>query len=101
MKTALLLLALSFPAFSATVKVTSFIYPRAGQYYAELCGKVVEVKVNPTFVKVVVDPRTNRPGTYNTLVGSDGKFCLAVITYSGEAEATVFGEVNATFMKIK
>jgi hypothetical protein len=89
MKFALALAFLTvFSAHASTVKITSFVYPRSGQYYAELCGQVEQAKSASTLIKVIVDPKSKNPGTYNTLAGSDGKFCLTVITYKGEAEAT-------------
>ncbi len=85
-------LVLSTSAFAASIKITSFTLVRSGDPTAELCGVVSETIDVPTFVRVIVDQRSNRPGIYNAVAGADGKFCLAVITYRGTAEASVFGE---------
>ena len=82
-------------SFAATVKITSFNYVRttAEAFHAplaELCG-TVEGATGMTFVKVVVDHKSSKPANYNTVVDADGKFCLAVITYRGTAEANVMG----------
>lgn len=82
----IVLILLSFSTLASTVKITSFNYGRPGQWYAELCGLVEGASTNPTFVKVIVDPRSKKPGTYNTFAGEDGKFCVAVVSYQGEAE---------------
>ncbi len=71
------------------VKITSFTYPAQGQVYAELCGLVEGAESSPTFVRVTVDHKSNRPGIYNAIAGKDGKFCTTVITYRGTAEAVV------------
>lgn len=85
---------------AATVKVTSFDYPRSGQYYAEMCGLVFDASASPTFVQVVVDPNMKKAGTYNTVADSNGKFCLTVITYKGEAEVKTFDDAEKTFVKM-
>ena len=84
-------LVLSTSAF-AGVKITSFTMVRSGDPTAELCGVVENATEPSTFVRVVVDHRSARPGIYNAVAGADGKFCVAVITYRGTAEASVFGE---------
>ncbi len=96
-------LVLSTSAFAASIKITSFTMVRSGEPTAELCGVVSEATEVPTFVRVVVDHRSNRPGVYNAVAGADGKFCLAVITYRGTAEASVFGEpeTKETFLRQK
>lgn len=91
----------SFSSFASTVKVTSFVYPRSGQYYAELCGQVSDSATSPTFVQITVDPRMKKSGMYNTVADSSGKFCIAVVTYSGEAELKVFDETEKTFTKTR
>lgn len=90
------LLALSFSSFAATVKITSFNFVRTNQDnfpspLAELCGQVSDATTAPTYVNIMVDPGTKNPGSYNTLAGTDGKFCVAVITYRGRAEASIMG----------
>jgi hypothetical protein len=96
-----ILVLVSFNTLASTVKISSFNYGRSGQYYAELCGQVEGATSNPIFVRVMIDPRSKNPGTYNTVTGSDGKFCLAVISYRGEAEASVFGETEKAFIIMK
>jgi hypothetical protein len=98
------LLALSVSSIAASVNVTSFNYIRnQGDSFhplAELCGRV-EGGATPSFIRVLVDHKTNRPGTYNTIAGADGKFCMAVITYRGSAEVTLIGESASVEALIK
>jgi len=94
----------SFTSFAASVKITSFNYVRTSNDayrapLAELCGRVEGATSEMTFVKVSVDPRSNRPGSYNTVAGSDGKFCLAVITYTGLAEASALGSTAVSVIE--
>lgn len=89
-------LALSTSAFAATVKVTSFVYLRSGEAQAELCGLVEGATTSPNFVRVQIDHRTNRPATYNTVAGADGRFCLSVVTYRGTAEVSLFDAQSST-----
>ena len=70
------------------VKITSFTYLNNTRL-AELCGNVINQKSSPTFIQITVDPRGKSPVNYNTLAGKNGQFCIAVITYTGEAEATL------------
>lgn len=99
---ATLALSLSVSAFAASVKITSFNYIRTSQDMtsplAELCG-TVEGVTGTAFVKVVVDHKSNKPANYNTVVDTDGKFCVAVITYRGTAEAVVMGAKAQSFIK--
>lgn len=90
------LLTLSaFSAMATSVKVTSFNYIRVNNDInhplAELCGKVEGATAHPTFIRVLIDPKSKEPATYNTLAGEDGKFCLSVITYRGNAEVGIIG----------
>ncbi len=89
------LLLASLSTVAATVKITSFKYVRnAGDSVhplAELCGTVEGRTSAPSFVRVLVDKARN-PAVYNTVADMDGSFCVAVITYRGSAEVTVFGE---------
>lgn len=89
------LLVSSVSAFATSIKITSFNFVRTSNDYlsplAELCGKVEGATSVPTFVRVQVDPTSKGAASYNTLAGEDGKFCLAVITYRGRAEASVIG----------
>lgn len=71
------------------VEITSFIAAGSRTRAAELCGKVTGSTSEWLAVRVVVDPKTDRPGVYNTLVGKDGRFCATVVSYSGQAEASV------------
>lgn len=85
----------SVSAMSATVKITSFNYIRTSQDMmsplAELCGTVEGATSAPTFIQVVVDHKSSKPAYYNTMAGANGKFCAAVITYRGTAEAVLIG----------
>jgi hypothetical protein len=72
-----------------TVKITSFVYNGQDRRAAELCGVVTDQVTTPTFVQVIVDHTASRPANYNTLVGSDGKFCIAVVTLRGTAIAKI------------
>ncbi len=87
--------------FANTVKVTSFVLARNSETLAELCGVVEGTLTTPTYVKVAVDPYARRPGTYNTVAGVDGKFCVVVMTYNGRAEASVFGNKKVSFASLK
>lgn len=71
------------------VEITSFIAAGSRTRAAELCGKVTGSPSEWLAVRVVVDPKTDRPGIYNTLVGKDGKFCTTVVSYFGRAEASI------------
>lgn len=72
---------------TAEIKINSFTYI-SNTRLAELCGQVINAKTSPTFIQIAVDPRGKHPVNYNTLAGKDGQFCIAVITYTGEADAT-------------
>lgn len=85
----------SVSSFAASVKITSFYFINNERPLAELCGKVEGATKDHTHVKIAIDPRTNRPGTYNTIAGADGKFCMVVATWSGFAEASIPGEEAA------
>ena len=92
----------SVSAFSATVKITSFNYLRTGDVHgplAEICG-AVEGATAMTFVKVMIDPKASKPAYYNTVVDTDGKFCLVVATYHGTADVSIIGGAKAS-AKIK
>jgi P pilus assembly chaperone PapD len=91
-----LLLALTFlissQAFAQapSVNITSFTYTNQERKLAELCGIVTNMNKLPTYIQVIVDHDSSRPANYNTLVGADGKFCLALISYRGTAKAIVW-----------
>lgn len=94
---ALALLVSSVSAFSASVKVTSFNFIRTSNDVmsplAELCGVVEGAIVTaPSYVSAKIDPKSNKPASYNTITGPDGKFCMAVITYRGTAEVSLMGQ---------
>jgi hypothetical protein len=86
----------------ATVKITSFRFVRIANDLnnplAELCGVVESPTSEISYIKVIVDPGSRVPGTYNTLAGKDGKFCLPVITYRGTADVSLMnGPVTKVF----
>ncbi len=58
-----LICALSY-AEEIKVEVTSFRFAGSRTLAAELCGKVTS-DAFPIVAKVVVDPKTDKPGTYN------------------------------------
>jgi hypothetical protein len=82
----------SVSSFAGSVKITSFAYATSTSKIplAELCG-LVEDASSPAFVEVKVDTPSAKAATYNTIAGTDGKFCVAVITYRGTAEVGLFG----------
>jgi hypothetical protein len=90
------ILVFSFASMAASVKVTSFNYVRNQNdlYHplAELCGLVEGATASPSFVQVLVDPKSKTPGSYNTVAGKDGKFCVAVITFNGKADVSLMNE---------
>lgn len=103
---AMALLVSSVSAFSASVKITSFNYVRTSSEnmqspLAELCGLVEGATASPSFVRVLVDPKSKNPGSYNTLAGTDGKFCVAVITFRGTADVSVMGAKESTKANIQ
>jgi hypothetical protein len=101
---ALALLVFSFSTIAATVKITSCQYIRTSNdmasLLAELCG-LVEGGASPSFVRILVDHKTNKPATYNTVAGADGKFCATVTTYRGTAEVSRFGEKSVVTAKVE
>lgn len=92
----LLVSLFSASAFAAVVTVDSFMMIQNGSPMAELCGTVSGATETKTAVRVVSDPRTNRPGVYNTFAGADGKFCLALVTYSREVGISADGSPVVT-----
>ncbi len=90
----------SVSAMAATVKINSFNYIRTSpdlmSPLAELCGTVEGATAAPAFIQVVVDHKSSKPAYYNTMAGANGKFCTAVITYRGTAEAVLIGGEKAT-----
>lgn len=74
------------------IKITSFNYSAPSTstiHLAELCGVVSEMTSSPTFIQVIVDQSSKNPAHYNTVVGTDGNFCMTVTTFYGTAEATI------------
>lgn len=80
----LLVSLLSVPALADGLKITSFVIVN-GTVQADLCGSMSPAPKAPTFVQVTVDPKYKTEAHYNTVVGSDGNFCITVTTYSGQA----------------
>ena len=73
---------------SSGVEIISF--RRAGgvrSFACEICGKVTGSEVAGQWIKIIVDPNSSRSRTYRAYGGSDGNFCLVVVTFSGTAEA--------------
>jgi|GEM_PF-2840418 len=99
--TALFFVLATTSVFANNVKITSFVYVRNSTTLAELCGVVEGTLTAPTYVKVAVDPGSRRPGTYNAVAGVDGKFCVVVMTYNGQAEASHFGDKNVSVANLK
>jgi hypothetical protein len=94
----------SVSAMAATVKITSFNFVRTSQDMmsplAELCGTVEGATSSPTFVQVIVDHKSSKPAHYNAIAGANGRFCTAVITYRGTAEAVLMsGEKTSVTIK--
>lgn len=72
-----------------TIKITSFSFSDPNSHVAEICGLVSNMSAMPTFIQVVVDESSAKPGNYNGLVGSDGNFCMTVTTFAGTAIAKI------------
>ena len=82
-------------ANDAKVDITSFRSAGLRTDAAELCGKVTgSTAPGYTVAHVTVDEKSGKPGHYYTLVGKDGLFCVAVVTYKGTAiaNAEVLGQ---------
>lgn len=97
--TAVLLMS-SVSAFATSIKITDFYFIRTSTDLraplADLCGKVEGATSVPTFIQIKIDKTSKGYSSYNTIAGEDGKFCLAVITYRGTAEASIMGTNVAT-----
>lgn len=93
--TALTLTALSVSIMMAQadepqVKLISFISAGTKTRVAELCGRVTNAPAaGLVAVHIVVDEKTDSPSHYNVMVGNEGKFCAAVVTYRGTAIASI------------
>ena len=70
------------------VKLTSFLGAGNQTRSAEVCGTVSGVQA-ATLVRVTVDYDGNHPGVYNVIADTDGKFCVAVVTFRRTANASV------------
>lgn len=89
----LFLLANGAYADSNTIEITSFQSSSRPAYQytysAEVCGKVTYADPaghQHMHLRVSTDYNSRNPSHYNTMVGADGKFCLAVVTYNGTVE---------------
>lgn len=71
------------------VEITSFIMAGSRTRAAEICGKAAGVNAPFPVVRVIVDPKSDKPGVYNVLAGKDGLFCATVVTFTGTAEASL------------
>jgi len=82
------------------VNITSFVMTDQTSRLAEICGKVTGSDADFTVVRIVVDPKSNTPGTYNTLAAVDGAFCSVVVTYTRTASASVkvLGKASASMV---
>ena len=83
------------------VDITSYRLAGTNTSSAELCGKVTGATSVPTYVRVMVDEKSNSPGIYNVIVGPEGKFCVSVVTYRGTAVATLWGQTESSSLSIK
>jgi len=77
------------------VKVFSFEMAGPQTASAEICGTVTGVAAPFAVVQVSVDPTAKVPGIYNTMVGMDGNFCLAVVTFRGMATVKLIMNAGA------
>ncbi len=75
-------------ASEQSVEVTSFKFAVTRGHVAELCGKVSGIE-GLSLIKILVDPKSKNPANYTVVVDSNGSFCTSLVTYSGEAEASV------------
>ncbi len=71
------------------VNITSFVMIESSTRLAEICGKVTGSDAEFTVVRILVDPKSNTPGAYNTLAAKDGAFCSVVVTYTRTASVSV------------
>lgn len=87
--TAVLFLSVSTAfALEPKVEVTSFKFAVSKGYIAELCGKVTGIE-GLNLVKILVDPKSKKPANYTVMVDGDGSFCTALVTFYGQAEASI------------
>ena len=77
-------------AVDPEVKISSYLYAGSRTNAAEVCGKVTGLTEEWAMVQVTVDPKSKKPGTYQTVVRKDGAFCMTVVTYDGKADAQVW-----------
>jgi hypothetical protein len=108
MKKIIILFALliNTTAYSATIKIISFLAieianDRINHPLAELCGKVENAESIPTFIQVKVDEGARRPAVYNTLADDKGFFCLTLVTYRGTAAVSIIGKQTSYKAQLK
>ena len=93
---AAIILVSSLSAVASSVKITSFNYVRLNNELnhplAEICGRVEGAVSFPTFIRILIDPKSSQPASYNTLADQNGKFCMSVITFKGSAEVSIMGQ---------
>ena len=71
------------------VVITSFVGAGHQTRAAELCGKVSGADAEYSVVRIVADPKEDKPGIYNVLAGKEGDFCAVIVSYTGTATASV------------
>lgn len=79
-------------SMASGVKILSFRYLESGTRNspaAELCGELVAVTGKPELIKVTADPNSKTPAPYYTWTGKNGRFCLVLATFTGQANAEV------------
>ena len=72
-----------------SVEVTSYVNAGARTRGAELCGKINNMSGPWVIAKLKVDADQKNPAYYTTLVGSEAKFCVVVVTNGGNAEVSL------------
>lgn len=87
--------------FAATVNVDSFYFLHTNSSLAELCGTVKDSTAASTLVRVAVDPRTKNKAVYTATAGADGKFCLVLASFSGEAAVSIDGSSASVNARVK
>lgn len=86
------------------VKITSFTMdnPQTSKM-GEVCGSVTGLAAVPAGmlvrVTVTTDPNYN-PGSYTTLLDQNGNFCTSILTWTGTAQATVWGSTPAVTSEV-
>ena len=83
-----LVLGFLFATQASQVKVNSFRFGNLASQrspVAEICGQLITPTGNAELIKILVDPDTKGPASYNTWTGKDGKFCHIIASYTGKA----------------